>query len=47
MQFFRASMQPTFVLHPWLVTDAQDNAWGIYFPDAQPRTVEIPSPRTR
>jgi hypothetical protein len=43
-----ATLQPgetfdsdTFVTHPWLVTDTKDNAWAIYFADAQPRTVEI------
>lgn len=37
----KQTVQPTFVTHPWLVTDAQDRPWGIYLPDAQPRTVEI------
>ena len=31
----------TYLTHPWLITDKDDNAWDIYFPDAQPRTVEI------
>ena len=31
----------TFLSHPWLVTDNEDNAWEVYFPDTQPRTVEI------
>jgi hypothetical protein len=31
----------TFLTHPWLITDKDENAWDIYFPDAQPRTVEI------
>jgi von Hippel-Lindau disease tumor supressor len=39
--------QPTFVTHPWLVTDAQERAWWLYYPDAQPRTIEIPAPRPR
>jgi von Hippel-Lindau disease tumor supressor len=39
--------QPTYVGHPWLVTDAQDRPWGLYYPDAQPRTVEISAPRPR
>ncbi len=34
----------TYLTHPWLITDADDNAWYIYFPDAQPRTVEIVDP---
>jgi von Hippel-Lindau disease tumor supressor len=39
--------QPTFVLHPWVVTDAQDRAWALFYPDAQPRTVEIQAPVVR
>jgi mannose-6-phosphate isomerase-like protein (cupin superfamily) len=34
----------TFLTHPWLITDTDDNAWSVYFPDAQPRTVEILGP---
>jgi mannose-6-phosphate isomerase-like protein (cupin superfamily) len=34
----------TYLTHPWLITDTEDNAWSIYFPDAQPRTVEILGP---
>jgi hypothetical protein len=34
----------TFVTHPWLVTDAKENAWAIYLPDPQARTVEITGP---
>ena len=34
-------VQRTFVSHPWLVTDERDNAWSVYFPDAQPRVVTI------
>lgn len=34
----------TFIGHPWLVTDAKDNAWAIYLPDAQARTVDITGP---
>ncbi len=37
----------TFLTHPWLVTDADDNAWYVYFPDAQPRTLEIVEPGIR
>jgi hypothetical protein len=36
--------QQTFLTHPWLVTDEKDNAWYVYFPDAQPRTVEVVAP---
>jgi von Hippel-Lindau disease tumor supressor len=31
----------TYLTHPWLITDSEDNAKSIYFPDGQPRTVEI------
>jgi hypothetical protein len=37
-------MKRTFVSHPWLVTDADDNPWTIYYPDLQPRTVEVRGP---
>jgi von Hippel-Lindau disease tumor supressor len=33
--------QTTYLTHPMLITDANDNALYVYFPDAQPRTVEI------
>ena len=35
----------TYLTHPWLITDANENAWYVYFPDAQPRTVKIVSPK--
>ena len=31
--------QGTFLTHPWLITDDNDDAWYVYFPDTQPRTV--------
>src|SRR5262249_54911515 len=34
----------TYLTHPWLVTDAKENAWAIYLPDAQWRTVDIVVP---
>src|SRR5262249_41347082 len=34
----------TYLTHPWLVTDAKENAWAIYLPDAQLRTVDIVVP---
>ena len=40
-------MQQTYVTHPWLITDADDNAWDVYFPDAQPRIVEIVAPKKK
>jgi len=33
--------QPTFLTHPWLITDDNDNALWLYYPDAQARTIEI------
>lgn len=31
----------TYVSQPWVVTDEKDNALGLYYPDAQPRTIRI------
>jgi hypothetical protein len=39
--------QVTYLTHPWLITDENDDAWYVYFPDAQPRSVEIVAPVTR
>jgi von Hippel-Lindau disease tumor supressor len=36
--------QPTYLTHPWVITDENDDAWYVYFPDAQPRSVEIVAP---
>ena len=36
--------QQTYLTHPWVITDENDNAWYVYFPDAQPRSVEIVAP---
>lgn len=33
-----------YLTHPWLVTDNSDNAWYIYYPDAQPRTIDVVAP---
>lgn len=33
--------QPTYLTHPWVVTDAQAQCMGLYFPDGQPRVIEI------
>lgn len=38
------TIEPTFLMHPWLITDEDDKAWYVYFADAQPRTVEIVAP---
>jgi von Hippel-Lindau disease tumor supressor len=32
----------TFLTHPWLITDSNDNAKDIFFPDSQSRAIEIP-----
>jgi hypothetical protein len=37
----------TFVTHPWLITDLHDNAWDVYMPTVQPRTVIISGPKKR
>lgn len=34
-----ARTESTFLTHPWLLTDEQDNARGLYYPDAQKRVV--------
>ncbi|QBB71940.1 hypothetical protein ELE36_17110 [Pseudolysobacter antarcticus] len=39
--------QQTYLMHPWLVTDANDKAWDIFFADAQPRTVNIVVPASK
>ena len=36
--------QATFLGHAWLITDADDNAWYIFFGDGQARTVTIAAP---
>ncbi len=33
--------QETFLGHAWLVTDSQDNALGLYYPDGQKRVVVL------
>ncbi|BAZ36602.1 hypothetical protein NIES4101_25210 (plasmid) [Calothrix sp. NIES-4101] len=35
-------VQQTYVTHPWVVTDTSNNCLGVYYPDGQPRIVEIP-----
>ena len=35
----------TFLTHPWLITDLHDNAWDVYMPTVQPRTVIIRAPK--
>jgi tetratricopeptide (TPR) repeat protein len=35
------SWENSYLTHPWVVTDENDNAWYLYDPDAQPRTINI------
>ncbi len=39
--------QPTFLTHPWLITNEDGDSWSVYFPDAQPRTVDIVEPEKK
>jgi von Hippel-Lindau disease tumor supressor len=39
--------QDTYLTHPWVITDEDDNAWYVYYPDAQPRTVEVVAPKQK
>jgi hypothetical protein len=48
---FYATLKPgesfnsdTFVTHPWLVTDAKEKAWALFYPDAQARVVDVAKP---
>jgi von Hippel-Lindau disease tumor supressor len=36
--------QETWTLHAWLVTDARDVSWEVYYPKPAPSTVEIETP---
>jgi hypothetical protein len=33
--------QQTYVTHPWVVTDTQGQCLGLFFPDAQRRTIDV------
>ncbi|WP_392482944.1 hypothetical protein [Nostoc sp. C110] len=33
--------QSTYVTHPWVITGTKNNCLGVYYPDGQPRIVEI------
>ncbi len=33
--------QQTYVTHPWVITDVSNNCLGVYYPDGQPRIIEI------
>jgi von Hippel-Lindau disease tumor supressor len=34
-------IQQTYVTHPWVITDVSNNCLGVYYPDGQPRIIEI------
>lgn len=38
--------QQTYVTHPWVVTDAGDACLGVYYPDSQPRVVNLKNSST-
>jgi von Hippel-Lindau disease tumor supressor len=40
-------IQQSYLSHPWLVTDAGDNAWYVFYPDAQTRLVMILDPNRK
>ncbi len=33
--------QETFLTHPWVITDDEDKCLAIYYPDGQPRTIDM------
>lgn len=33
--------QSTYLTHPWVATDKHERCVGLYYPDAQPRTIDI------
>lgn len=40
-------IQQSYLSHPWLVTDGSDNAWHVFYPDAQTRLVMILDPNRK
>lgn len=42
-----SEVQRTYLTHPWLITDENDNAWYVHFPDCQSRTVMIVAPEKK
>ena len=44
LQNGEAYTQQTFLTHPWLITDENDNAWSLHYPDGEPRRVEVSAP---
>jgi hypothetical protein len=34
----------TYLHHPWVITDEDGNAWTVYYPEAQPRRIEVTKP---
>ena len=37
-------LQLTFLHHPWLITDEDDNAWYLFYADGQPRRIDVIDP---
>lgn len=35
----------TYLTHPWLITDQDDNAWHLFLPKEQPQRIEITAPK--
>jgi von Hippel-Lindau disease tumor supressor len=40
-------IQQSYLSHPWLVTDSNDKAWYVFYPDAQTRLVMILDPNRK
>jgi serine/threonine protein kinase len=47
LQAGETATQQTFLTHPWVITDASDRAWDVYYPTREPRTVIIAGPKQR
>ena len=39
--------QPTYMTHPWLVTDENGAEWEVYLPTEQPRVIDITAPQKK
>ena len=40
-------VQPTYLTHPWLITDENGAAWEVHHPTEQPQTIEITAPQKK
>ena len=38
-------VQPTYLTHPWLVTNENGEAWEVYHPTEQPQVIDIAAPK--